>query len=321
MINLEEMIKFVKDHQPNRPPISKNTLRQYMSGLTKLHRFITGRDDITTMDWIYQTDKVLEYMEKNPSNDKPRSPATKRNNLSYVITIFKALKDDKNVEYYNKLYIDQYNIVNKIVKSNESSSQKQSEKIISMEEYNNMLDRFKKDGLETDYMIFKLLKTFGMRNEVSTLVLIDLKSYNKLKKQNKLDKNYLVLGKTKMMISRSDYKTFKTYGLKENIINDKVLKKELLNYISEIKDGEQVFKSTDGKPYTNQALSSRLTFISEKYIGIALSSSSIFKIVLSNFKGNMKQTKDFIIMKSNQRGTDPTTILQNYIYNLKVDDK
>jgi len=317
MINLEEMITSVKDHQPNRPPISKNTMKQYMSGLTKLHNFITGRDDITTMDWIYQKDKVLEYMEKNPKNKKPRSPATKRNNLSYVITIFKALKDDKNVEFYNNLYIEQYNIVNKIVKSNESSSQKQSEKIISMEEYDNMLDRIKKDGFETYYMIFKLLKTFGMRNEVATLVLIDLKSYNKLKKQNKLDKNYLVLGKNKMMISRSDYKTFTNYGLKENIINDKVLKKELLNYISEIKIGEPVF-TENGKPYTNQALSSRLTFISEKYIGIALSSSSIFKIVLSNFKGTIKQTRDFITMKSLERGTNPQTILDNYIYD-KVD--
>lgn len=317
LISLREMITEVKSKQTNgRPMISDLTMKQYLSSLNKLHRFITGRDEILTMDWIYAKDKISDYIETNPTNKKPRSVSSKRNTLSYILTIFKFLKDETSEKYYSEKYIEQYNIINDKTNSTENNSLKQSEKIISMEKLNELISILKKNNLITEYLLFKLLKLYAMRNEVGTLILIDLKDYNLLKKKKQLTENYLVMGKHKLIISRSIYKTFKTYGMKEIIINDKVLRSELKDYVADKKMGDPVFVADNGRPFTSQMISTILSFVSNKYIGVALSTSSIFKIVIANFEGSPKEFKDFLMMKSKERGTDPSTLLDYYIYNL-----
>ena len=325
MIDLKEMIKKVKDNQPVRPPLSPATMTQYLSSLKKLHYHIKGDDNIENMEWLLEKEKILEYLQVNPSNSKPRSSPTKRNLLSYINTLFKSMGDKENLDFYTKLYIDEVNGINEKTKSSQDNSFIQSEKIIDMELYDELLKKLLDHNLETEYIMFLLLKTYALRNEFSTLIKIDLNKYNLLKKENKLEnKNYLAVGKHKMVISRSDYKTYKIYGLKEIVVKDKLLKTHLRDYISDVKFGEQVFKDVNGLNYTNQSASGLLTYYSKKFIDVALSSSSIFKIVLANFKGSNKAFIDFIKLKSAERGTNPQTIMDNYTYDKvenKIDDK
>ena len=321
MIDLKEMIKKVKDNQPVKPPLSLATMTQYLSSLKKLHYHIKGDDNIENMEWLLEKDKILKYLQVNPSNKKPRSPATKRNLLSYINTLFKSMGDEENLEFYTKLYINEVDIVNKKTKSSEDNSFIQSEKIIDMSLFDKLLEKLLDHNLETEYIMFLLLKTYALRNEFSTLIKIDLNKYNLLKKENKLEnKNYLAVGKHKMVISRSEYKTYKIYGMKEIVVKDKLLKDNLKDYISDVKFGEQIFKDVNGLNYTNQSASGLLTYYSKKMIGVPLSSSSIFKIVLANFKGSNKDFINFIKLKSAERGTNPQTIIENYVYD-KVDEK
>ena len=120
MIDLKEMIKKVKDNQPVKPPLSLATMTQYLSSLKKLHKHIKGDDNIENMQWLLEKEKILEYLQVNPSNKKPRSPATKRNLLSYINTLFKSMGDEENLEFYTKLYIDEVDIINKKTKSSKN---------------------------------------------------------------------------------------------------------------------------------------------------------------------------------------------------------
>lgn len=311
MINLFEVIRDFKHKQQDgvRPPPSDRTINFYVVSLNKLHKYITGETEIKNFDWIYERDKVLNYVEVNPSNNKPRSLATKRNYYNYILTLFRYLNDKDNIKFYHKIYFDTYTKVNKQIASGDDNSLSQSEKIIDMSEFDDMLKTLKKQDIK-DYLLFKLLKFYPMRNEVGTLIKISLNEFNKLKKKNKLNKNYLVIGKSKFIISRSEYKTFKSYGTIDIVVNDKKLKQELKEYIKDIEFGEPIFDMT------NQMVANRLPFVSKKIVGIELSSSSIFKIVLANFKGSHKEFKNFVNMKSKQRGTDPNTIYNNYVYDI-----
>jgi hypothetical protein len=311
MIDIREVVNFVKDSErdPNRPLPSKVTIDAYVKTLTKLHKFITGENEIKNFDWTKDRDKIMNFVNINPANKKPRADATKRNMLNHILTLFKYLKNQDDIDYYQKLYVSYYEKVNDKIASGEDNSLSQSEKIISMSEYDDMLKTLKKQDMK-DYLLFKLLKFYPMRNEIGTLIKISLSEFNKLKKKNKLNKNYLVVGKSKLIISRSEYKTFKSYGTIDIVVNDKKLKQELKEFTKDIEFGKPIFDMT------NQMVANRLPFVSKKIVGVELSSSSIFKIVLANFKGSHKEFKNFVNKKSAQRGTDSNTIYNNYVYDV-----
>ena len=198
----------------------------------------------------------------------------------------------------------------------------QQEKVISIEEYDKLIELTDADPKYImDHLIFKILRYYPIRNEVASFKLIGLEMYNKIKNDEnfKLKDNYLVIGKRKIMMYRTNYKTANKYGNLENEIKEKDLKKSIRNYIYHFNKGENqyFFLNSNGEAYSNDTISLRLANTSNKIIGTKLSTSSIFKILLANKKGSTKEITDYIVNMSRIRPTDSKTVMQNYVYQKK----
>ena len=78
----------------------------------------------------------------------------------------------------------------------------------------------------------------------------------------------------------------------------------------------------NNKQMTENQVSQRLSYISENKTGVKLSTSSIFKIIVSDYFNNTKDTIDeqkfFLKRLSLIRGTKLSTLVDYYIY--KKDD-
>jgi len=126
-----------------------------------------------------------------------------------------------------------------------------------------------------------------MRNDVAGMEAISKRQYNKLTDEEKKEKNYLVVEKTKMKMILNKYKTSKKY--EENIIDiPKDLEKLLRLYIR-INGMGTLFKSSTGTPLSRNALSQLLLKTSKKYMDKSISTTMLRKIYLSSKYGDVKE--------------------------------
>ncbi len=302
-MDIVELIKSVK------PTISDSTLKAYTTNIGKLHRAITGNDEIKDLDFLKEKSKVDEYLSKF-------SKGTKTNYYGVILTLLKT----KNEELYKQYEKDK--IANNFANKQKVMSDTNKEKLIDMKVYDEMLKKIKTSGLMQDYIMLRMLQLYPYRNEIGSLKIVTLKEYKKIK--DKTD-NYLVVGSKKLFVNRNNYKTSKIYGSITNDITDKKFKKELRAYIKSLDGRTELFlNKLTGKAMTPAETSNRLSYVTQKYSGLKLSTSSIFKIVLSNFKGDdMKEYTDFLVEMGRIRGTDPKTLIDYYIHKKKdsnVDD-
>tara|TARA_R100000654_G_scaffold57109_1_gene83527 strand:+ start:1992 stop:3071 length:1080 start_codon:yes stop_codon:yes gene_type:complete len=165
---------------------------------------------------------------------------------------------------------------------------------------------------DAEALMLDILMKYPYRAEVGTLKLLtELAQYRYLKKKG-LKENYLVLGKRKIMVSRSDYKTSDQYGLIENDITDKGLKQRIREYVEkyDIKPRQPLFGYTD-----NQEVSKRLGYLTKKIAGVSLGPAAVVKIMLSDapFK-DLAEAADFLKEMSRIRGTSLSTLQDVYLH-------
>jgi len=302
-MDIVELIKTVK------PSISTGTLKGYTTNIAKLHKHVTGNSEIQDLDFLKQKDKVDEYLSK-------LSKGTKTNYYGVILTLLKT----KDQELYKQYEKDK--IANNFANKKKVMSDTNKDKLIDIKVYDEMLSKIKKAGLTQDYIMLRMLQLYPYRNEIGSFKIVPLKDFNKIK--DKTD-NYLVVGSKKLFVNRNNYKTSKIYGSINNDITDKKFKKELRQYIKSLDGRTELFlNKLTGKSMTPAETSNRLSYITNKYSELKLSTSSIFKIVLSNFKGqDMKEYTDFLVEMGRIRGTDPKTLIDYYIHKKKdtqVDD-
>lgn len=290
-----------------RKKLGDATLKNYISNINKLYKSITNETEIKNLEFLEQKDKVDAYLNK-------LNPTSITNYYAVILTLLDP--ESELYESYRKDKVDN-NFKNKKKSLTEVNQNLQS-KVIDMEEYDEMLVKIKKANLPQDYLMFSLLKHYPIRNEIGNIKIITLKDFKKIKDKNE---NYLVMGSKQLFIYRTDYKTHDIYGDIKTTIHDKGIRKLLKDYIKDFKDGRtQLFLNSKGESMTTYEVANRLSYISQKYIGKKLSTSSIFKIVLANFKGNdMKDYDDYKIKMGKIRGTAPENISTYYIYK-KVSD-
>lgn len=289
-----------------RKKISDGTMKNYVANITKLHKAITNESEIKNLKFLEQKDKVDEYLSK-------LNPTSRTNYYGVILTLL-----DPDTELYESYRKDKQenNFQNK-KKSETQVNQKIQDKVIDMKQYDEFLDKLRKSGMIQDYVMFSMLLKYPIRNEIGGIEVIPLKEFKKLKEKTG---NYLVMGSKQIFLYRTKYKTAKIYGDIKTIIDDKKFKKLLKDYIKDFDDGRTaLFLNKKGTAMTNTETSNRLSYISEKYIGKLLSTSSIFKIVLANFKADdLKDYTDFIIKMGNIRGTNTNAIIQYYVYKKSI---
>jgi hypothetical protein len=295
-----------EDISKARPQLKTNTVKQYVINLNKLQKLF----DTDGYDFLKDPEKVMDKLGD-------LHYLSKRNILNAVIVLLMALNHDKKnddlIEEYGKIrdeLNDKYSEEQKsgVISDKQSKNFSTTEEIFEM--INKMADDLKpikkknKDEITKKemqllqaYTLFNIYARMPFRNDVAGMEAIQKRDYNKLKEDEKKEKNYLVVEKKGLFFVLNKYKTSKKYEELDLPIEDKTLKK-ILRYYLKINGMGVLFKTSTGKPLTRIELSKTLIKYSQKYMGKSISTTLLRKIYLSSKYGDMKKEleKDNVVM-------------------------
>ena len=307
---MEAIIKQVK------PTLSQSSIKNYITNINKLYKsFNNDTENITNLKWIYNRKKIKEFI------DSLKTPNTKKTYISNILTLLNYDKSNPKFKTELQYYIDLSKDNQENIKlSLKTDNKKQTNKIIDMKDYDKLLSIIKQDKkLDMEYLQFLMLKYLPIRNELSTLIFITNTDFKKLDKDTQKSNNYLIKLSKFYRLVRNNYKTSSKYGMIKTDIKQTDLKKVLNDYIksNNIQSNKPLFIYKD-KQQTQNDLSQRLSYISNKYINVKLSTSSIFKIVLCNVMKiyNDPNTQKQLIKEYGEiRGTEYDTLINYYVFN------
>jgi hypothetical protein len=217
---------------------SPNTLYQHKNNITKLHEAITGNipELFGQMTWIEEksADELLEIIK----GLKGRKGATigiasQRSYLTSVLVAIRVIDFYKGQE--TQLFKDIMDLLTDPLKKEiETYRDKLKEETKeSLPEFSevmklvvNYIDTADQSDLDMKILL-RIYTIYPIRLEAADLIYVkDHNEFRKLKKKE-LTKNYVVVGKKKVLFSFSNYKTSDRYGTNEIVIKDKLLKRLL----------------------------------------------------------------------------------------------
>ncbi len=305
MMNTEEIKQtLINTREARSPgkPLKDNTLNNNTKMVLKL------QSQMSDPNWLYDIDGIEKVIESY-------STSTKKNYLSLVLQmVHNSDKEDYKNELVKKIQFHSQ-VKNSNEKQNIISPKKQEQKSMTMDDIDKLIELLLDNDNLKDAMILHILKVFPIRAEVGTLKLISKYRYDKIKGTMPKE-NYLVRNKNSLILSRNNYKTAEVYGRKEDKITGH-LKEMLLDYIeNNMGAGESVFG------YSEQELSKRLSYISQKYIGTSLSVNAIAKINIEDGLTKIQdkdpmvrvnKIKSYLEKVGEIRGTSVQVLFNNYI--------
>lgn len=258
-----------------KPYLKDASISQYVKSIERISKTLKDKDEpIESFNFIKDADAVELFLSKF-------SFTTRRNYYSAIITLLQSEdKPDKTlIQKYSKIVRDTNT---EYTKANETGvvSDKQREKLLPIEKINTLLDSLKREKSQMEYILFKLLSLYHLRNEVATLQKITPTEYKKLTKQETDGNNYLVMGTKKITIYRNDYKTNKKYGTIKFDITDREFMKELREYTDTLESN--IVFPYQGQMMTKKRLTNHLMYHSRKHIGIGISTTMLAKSILSH---------------------------------------
>ena len=316
--DIETRFREIKEH--GGKTLKDTTVRNNAKMISKIIKS-TIEDHMDKADVWLDTDLIQDWVE---SPDNNFSKTTQRNYYSLMLAMSsweKEFGEDKNVDPQIKFYVSKIRDFEKEITKNKKErkvSEKKAEQQVAPSMVYDIIDGLRANDHEAEALILELLMKYPYRAEVGTLkVLTELAQYRYLQKKG-LTENYLVLGKRKVFVSRSDYKTFDQYGTIENDITDKDMKDKLRKYVSDnnIKPKQPLFGFTD-----KQDVSKRLGYITKKLSGVSLGPAAVVKIMLSNQKfKDMAEAADFLKESSRIRGTALNVLQDVYLHKTSLEE-
>ena len=293
-----------------KPKLADTTISNYLKNINRLYlSYNTDIGNITDLEWIYDKVNLQKFL------DNLKTDNTRKTYYTIIITLLQYdITHNKNIDkqplmdYWTKKTIKNFkqNSIKQLI-----ITTKNEEKIITIDLYNELLDKLKIDNELQPLLMFSILKLYPFRNEVSSFILSNGKKMDS-------DKNYLVINKNQMKFIRNVYKTFGKYGSKTDIITDKKLKKMIINYITEldIKNNEYLF-TFKNEPITNIKTTALLQQYSNKYIKHKLSTTIIFKTIINDWILDKPRTEtellQYLEQKGSIRGTDNQNLINYYV--------
>jgi len=272
-MDTQKVFELIQNEKPN---LKENSIKQYVRCINTLYKKIVKDDEVVdNFDFLKDPESLAVHLSDYHFT-------TARNYYTAVITLLETEepRDKKVIKQYESIVKstnDSYK------KQNETGiiSVKQSPNFVSVDKVDELINKLKGEN-DMGFIIFSILKHHHIRNELATLETIKLMDYKKLKDEDKRDKNFMVVGSKKLFISRNGYKTNKKYGEIVFDITDKPLVKELRRYIKTLKTNE-MFPFPDNKSNDKkQQLSNFMIYLSNKYIGVKISTTLLAKIMLSH---------------------------------------
>ena len=237
MANLSEIIITA------RPKSAQSSVKAYNRLLNKLilsHPLLV--DDFNSMDWVKDTEYNFKTILGFGKGGEAPSDSTIRNYLVALLIYIEGINGGKanegewsKYEYYifyeNK--VTELNDKLKKEKEQNGLTTSQTEQFMDYKDFDIILegmkkqahklmpkpsmgegDNMKKQALESEnykyimtYVLLKIYQELNIRNEISTLIYITKRDFNKLKKTKEANKNYIINEKSKITIIRNQYKT------------------------------------------------------------------------------------------------------------------
>ena len=289
-MDLSDLIRKVK---PNLKDIS---IKRYVANLTKLRRDINGDDDFKFLE---DTKKVSEYLNK-------KSDSTKKAYLNSIIVFLQATNgDDKLIKYYQSPRDTLNEDYKKQVSSN-VPTEKEKEKLISLEEWDALIEKLDKltakfynkspNALtKTEYntMLFLLInclhRHIPLRNDYSNMKLVRTKREANQYLAKDPEHNVLLLSRMFKNIYLVNYKTSGTYGTKVIPMPDAVVSC-VMRFLRVSKNNKWLISNFKGKPLSTTEYSKFLISNFEKHTGKKIGSSTLRKIYLSGKYGGVLQS-------------------------------
>ena len=281
----------------NKPNLKETSLNLYENNLNKLNKYINNNKNI--LENIKNKNLVIDTINKNYTTTSSR-----RNIYTAILSILK--QNNKLYTDYKTLEQGLNNLQNKMYINNDINPKKKK-KIdeIDEDDIDYLLSVLLKNDELENYLIFKLVYTYGFRNEISNLKIIQIKNYNKLVESVKNINNYLVFGSKALFIVRNIYKTSGTYGEVVTQIQNKELKKYLKKYIVILKKKNDIYLFNN---LTSNQFSNRMRYISNKYLGVEISGNLLYKISNKKYSKNKQELGE----KARNRGHSIQT--QSLVY-------
>jgi len=287
VIEVEDVSNAISEY---RPSLKANTVNQYERQLMKLKKDFNSNN----FDFLNDIQKVEDHL-------KMKHYTTRRNVYNSVIMLLLALNSNNKYDDLIKKYQEIRDKLNeKYVEDQQSNtiSEKQKNNFVSLDELKDMLKTMEKviksNGIvQKDFispqdkelmmvnLIYNMLIEVPTRNDMADMKLITNTMFNKIDKDKG---NYIVKGKNMMTMVLNDYKTNGKYGEKKIELSKDLQKKiNRYNKVVKVKNGEALFTSSSGRPYTRNEISQILLKNSKKYLdGKSIGSTMVRKIVVSD---------------------------------------
>jgi len=280
----------------SRPKAKETTIKMYVSNLMKLMKLF-DEDNLKFLNKPQDISDKLSELHYTTQRNYYNSI------IVYLMSESEKPEEDKTIKEYNSLRDD----LNKKYEEEQATgiiSDKQKANFVDISEVNKMIETMgkeikakgikKKEDLSAKdkallqvYIIFNIYTRIPLRNDISGMVVINKRAYNKLSESEKKEKNYLVINKNQMFFVLNKFKTSSKYEeLKIDIPKD--LEKLLRVYIR-INGMGVLFKSSTGKPLSRNALSQLLIKTSKKYMDKSISTTMLRKIYLSSKYSKVKE--------------------------------
>ena len=294
-INFESLIK--KD----RPEIKDNSIRSYLITLRKLN----NNNALIDLKFLKDYDQILKILE-------PLKLTTKRNYISSILVILRAYNKksfDKVKEQYKKLLSKLNEEYNLKIDSHEKS-EKQQDNWVKLDDLKKGLSLFKKEIKDREIKDKEKLtkKDMILLKKYLVVALYTLQPPVRLNYANMAiinsekdiehSKNYLLVkGRNKKTLIFQEYKTAKTNGRVDKVVNKEL--NSILNLYLKYHKSKYLILDAKGSPITANGLGKLITS-SFKFTGKSVTLNLLrhiyisSKIDLDQIKAQKKMANDMM---------------------------
>ena len=281
------------DYLKANSQLSERTIKAYNN---QFQKFDGMKKDVVTQSQA----NILSYIDGLGAKENTMLAI-----LNVAISLRKHYNKDVNKMLTRKLQLnDDYQIKKNAVKEEKKSDLPTSKELIAWE------NRQYIDGNWNGYIVSHLLRVLSLRNKDLDLKIIPA---NRSQRKGKAGdrNNYLILRKNNAQVVRNDYKTFKQYGQKKNVVTSRKLNKAIRELVAERdlelgKDEINLLSTIKGQKMNEESIAKKIRSFTFR----GLSESDYNKI----FTSEIAEVKDIKKLEkiSNNRGTSLEVLLKEY---------
>lgn len=291
----------------NKTPATQYNYKNSYNFLRKLV-FVDEDDNKEIVD--IDANFWLELLKdvKNNKNDKPISLSMRYAVYIMLFLLYKEYDDDENKQVI-------YDEIQKVKEDMRKERIQKNTNVVStlpsaVELKMKLSSLFEKKEFES-YIVNYLIINLSVRNADLVIKITD-----SLKKREDDETNYLILGKSYILLVRNNYKTSGTYGSKQNRITDNKFRTALINiYNKRLDDNHPTYLLLNDidKPYSKENIGSKIQYLSIDKLGEGM----INKIMIQDVASKPNALNKIKTISKN-RGTSVENLIEYYNLDLKV---